>query len=110
MSREEDKKIAGQHQIPIQPVGPRFIGLYSEKDDVTDGGILLPQKAQDNEQVVQPEAIVIRLSKALEQDEKVEIAQGSRVLLNPTARPQVFRHMGQDYLMIDWATVKGIYE
>lgn len=107
MPRKEDEKIAKKHEVPICPVGPRFIAIHADRDDVTEGGIVLPQKAQDKEQAVQPEVIIIRLSDSLS-DKGVQ--PGSRVLLNPAARHQGFSYMGEEYLMVDWASVKGIYE
>lgn len=97
-------------EIGIIPVGPRFIAIRSEPEEITEGGIHLPQKAQDREKRVQPEAIVVRVSPLLEKDPQgATLKPGMRVLLHSGAQVQEFRFGGKEYIMVDWAMVKGIY-
>ncbi len=107
MSAETDQK---EIEIGIEPIGPRFIGVKVEAEDVTPGGIHLPTRAQDKQQNLQPEVLVVRISKALEAEYKDKLKKGTRVLLNNTSMLQQFKYKTKEYVMIDVAQIKGIYE
>jgi len=94
--------------VPMKPIGPRFIAVKHEPEEVTDGGIHLPNKARDNEKKQQPEAIIVRASEALTEAHGDLVSPGTKVLLGVI--PQEFRCNGHDYIIVDWAMVKAVYE
>lgn len=97
-------------KVNMEPFGPRFIAIKADVEEVSPGGIHLPSKAQEKQQNAQPEAIVIRISKSLEAEYGDKLKPGVRVLLNWSAPPQFFKLNGQEFMMVDLAQVKGVYE
>ena len=93
--------------VGIEPIGPRFIAVRAKFENKSQGGIHLPIPHQEREERLQPEVVIIKVSKDLK-DERFK--PGVRVLLNHQAMQQEFTFAGRDYVIVDLATVKGIYE
>lgn len=95
-------------EVKMMPLGPRFIAKKYEVEPVTEGGILLTEGEVQKIAREQPECTIIRASDSLKKEYGDLVAPGRKVLLGVT--PRSFIYNGEEFWMVDWAMVKGIYE
>lgn len=105
MTPELEKIVA--EGVKLEPIGPRFVAVRADVENKSDGGIHIPLKAQERQEGLQPEVVVVRVGDGIPEG---KLSVGQRVLLNYQAPQQEFTYKNNKYVIVDWATVKAIYE
>ncbi len=98
----------GRHESMLKPLGDRVILKVVEKEEVSKGGILLPDTAS-KEKPQEGKVIEVGSGKVLENGQKValEVKKGDKVIFAKYAGAEV-KVQGEEYLILSEKDILAI--
>jgi chaperonin GroES len=100
---------ATKTKLQLRPLGDRVILKALPQEDVTRGGVILPDSAKEKPQ--QGEVMAVGTGRLLDNGEKVpmEVKEGQKVLYGKYSGTEV-KIEGEEYLIVKESEILGILE